>query len=371
MAEDVAFGSAGGVTLSGADRALRLVPVYSAVSLLADSVASLPLKAARRRADGTRDPVDYRWPVPEGITMYTWLHQAMASLLTRGNAYGVALEVDKYGWPSTVAWADPSKVRLDGGVFHLSGQQLPPGRVLHIPAFTLPGSELGLSPVGQFATTVDAGLYADLAVRDWYANGSTPAHALRNRERVIDAATAQVIKERYKSTTKTGDPFVHGADWELSTVGVSAADAAFLDAIKANATQVAAIYRVPPEKIGGETGSSMTYATTEQQSIDFVTFSLRPWLVRLEQSLSSIMPRGLRAKFNADAMIRPDTKTRMEAYQTALDIGILTQDEARAYEDRLPLTEGEVEQWLTFYRNTTPAVGGQPGTPTEPGGARD
>lgn len=351
MSEDIAFGSTGGVSLTGADRALRLGPVYSAVSLLADSVASLPLKAARRRTDGTREPVNYTWPIPQRMTAYTWVHQMMASLLLRGNAYGAVVVNDRQGWPSLIEWLDPSKVRVDKGRYYLSGRELPADRVLHVPAFILPGAEVGLSPIAQFATTIDAGLYADLANRDWYANGSVPSHALRNRERAIDPATAQAVKERYRATVRTGDPFVHGADWELTSVGVSAADAQFLAAIRANATQIAAIYRIPPEKIGGETGHSMTYANVEQQSIDFVTFSLRPWLTRVEQALSSIMPRGQFARFNADAMIRPDTKTRVESYEVALRIGALTQDEVRALEDRLPLTQEQKDQWLAYYQH--------------------
>ena len=96
----------------------------------------------------------------------------------------------------------------------------------------------------------------------------------------------------------------------------------------------------------------MTYATTEQQGIDFLTHALRPWMVRsFEQALSTIMPRDLNARFNPDALLRTDVKTRMDAYQVALAIGALTQDEVRALEDRQPLDEKQQAQWSATFSN--------------------
>ena len=342
------------------DKALRLTPVYSAVALLADSVASLPVHAYRQRGDGTRERVT-GYPLlttPTGYgTLYDWLHRAMVSLLLRGNAYGLVTARSGDGWPSAVEWLNPADVTIDDtylpGCYYHRGREMPRGDVVHLVAFARPGRAAGLSPIQSFVETIDLGLQAQTAAREWYRNGTRPSQSLKNTQRTLDPKVSDAVRARYKATVANGDVFVHGADWELQQLGVSAQDAQFLDAIKATATQVAAIYRVPPEKIGGETGSSLTYATVEQQSIDFLTHSLRPWLVRVEQALSQQMPAGMVAKFNADAMIRTDLLTRYQAHEIGLRTGLETLDEGRALEDKRPLTTQQKNDWLTAYRPTT------------------
>lgn len=347
------------VSLSIGDKALRLTPVYSAVALLADSVASLPVHAYRQRGDGTRERLP-GYPLlsePAAVgTVYDWLHRAMVSLLLRGNAYGLVTARNREGWPVSVEWLNPVDVTVDESTalpcYYVKGREIPAAQLLHLVAFARPGKATGLSPIQSFALTIDLGLDAQKAARDWYRNGTRPSQSLKNTARTLDSAQSKVVRERFKATAGNGDVFVHGSDWELSQVGVSAQDAQFLDAIKATATQVAAIYRIPPEKIGGETGSSLTYATVEQQSIDFLTHSLRPWLVRVEQALSAQMPRGTYAKFNADAMIRTDLLTRYQAHEIALRTGLETLDEGRLLEDKAPLTDAEKSAWLAAYKPT-------------------
>jgi len=338
------------------ERALRLVPVYAATSMLADSVASLPLQAYRSTGDGRRERT--RWalleaPSTQGTT-YDWLHRCMVSLLLRGNAYGLVTSTDTAGYPRTIEWLNPDLVTLDESAYPrvryaYRGTELTREQLVHVVGYARPGMAVGLSPIANFAATIDMGLSATVSARDWFKNGATPTYRLRNTTQTIDPSVASLVKERFRAAQRTGEPFVSGSDWELTPLGVNAADARFLEAIKASATQVASIYRIPPEKIGGETGSSMTYATTEQQSIDFLTHSLMPWLVRIEAALSAVMPRPVFARFNPDAMLRTDTLTRMQAHEIALRIGLETLDEGRALEDRPPLTPEQVAQWQANY----------------------
>lgn len=357
VSQDAFFESTSGAdSLSGlrGESALRLTPVYSAVALLADSVASLPLHAYRTASDGTRQRVAayslLDTPTAYG-TRYDWLHRLMVSLLLRGNAYGLVLTRNSDdAWPTAVEWLNPADVTVDDtylpATYYVKGRRVERRDMVHVVAFARPGRAVGLSPIQAFAETIDLGLSAQRSARDWYRNGSRPSQSLRNTQKTIDPAVAKVVKDRYRATVGDGDVFVHGADWELKQLGVTAADAQFLDTIKATATQVAAIYRVPPEKIGGETGSSLTYNTVELATIDFLTHSLRPWLVRVEQALATQMPPGMSAKFNVDAMIRADLKTRYESHEIALSNGFLTQDEVRLIEDRLPLSDDEKSEWL-------------------------
>lgn len=335
-----------GATGTAQERALRLIPVYSATSLLADSVASLPIQSYEVQPNGDRQRIAttglLEKPAAYG-TLYDWVHRLMTSLLLRGNAYGLEVASDA-GWPTMIEWLNPDLVEVDESkgtpLYRYRGRELDPLSVTHVVGYATAGTCLGQTPVRNFAEAIDTGLYAQEKTRNWYRDGATPTHALRNTAKTLSAEQAQATKSLWRSSQRTGDPFVSGADWELTPVGISAADAAFLDAIKANATQVAAIYRVPPEKIGGETGSSMTYATTEQQTIDFITHSLRPWLVRIEHALKRIMRPGTYARFNADAMIRTDLLSRWQVHEIALRTQATVVNEVRELEDRPPVPWG-------------------------------
>jgi HK97 family phage portal protein len=121
---------------------------------------------------------------------------------------------------------------------------------------------------------------------------------------------------------------------------VSPDEAQFLDSQRFTVEQIARIYGIFPEMIGGATsGSSVTYANREQRAADFLTFGLMPYLIALEDGLSGLVPGPNRVKFNVDGVLRSDLKTRYEAHAIGIDSGFLTIDEVRQLEDRPPLPE--------------------------------
>jgi HK97 family phage portal protein len=134
---------------------------------------------------------------------------------------------------------------------------------------------------------------------------------------------------------------VYGKDWEYTPISVPPEEAQFVQTMKMTATQVAAIYHIPPEKIGGETGHSLTYATAETHQIEWTTDALRTWLEMLEAAFSSWLPDRQYVKFNIGGLVRADMKTRYESYAIGLQNGWLNRDEVRAYEDLEPLPNGE------------------------------
>ena len=167
---------------SSQERALRLGPVYAATRLLADSVASLPLKTYRVDGENRlRAPVPDLFRKPAAVGgRYDWLHRCMTSLTLRGNAYGLVVAWGPDGWPSQIEWLHPDDVFVEDNlaptpVWFYKGRRLEDGQMFHIPAFTVPGQILGLSPIAYFATTTEAGLLANQFGRDWFANGSTPS----------------------------------------------------------------------------------------------------------------------------------------------------------------------------------------------------
>jgi HK97 family phage portal protein len=128
-------------------------------------------------------------------------------------------------------------------------------------------------------------------------------------------------------------PLVLGAGTKLNSIQVNPNESQFLETSQANVADVARYFRVPPEMIGGKAADNLTYANQEQRGIAFLTYTLNPWLVRLERALSRLTPRGRFVKFNADALLRTDLKSRYEAHALAVRAGITTQNEVRNIED--------------------------------------
>lgn len=337
---------------------LSLVPVYAATRMIADAVASLPLQAYRKTGEGRVSiplPSVFEQPTTHGSRV-DWLSRCMMSLLLRGNAYG--LRVGNGVTPTMIEWLHPDHVewRSRESAWYYNNERLDEAQMLHIPAMVVPGERLGLSPIGACASTLATGLETQKFVHRWYRNRAIPGLLFKNSERTLEGEAAGKIKERLQSTLRAGEPFVTGKDWSLDVIKLTADDAGFVAASRLNATQVANIYGLPPEMIGGETGASMTYSTTEQQQIQFITNTLRPWVVRLEAAFSALLPRPQYVKFNVDALIRVDTKTRYEVHQISRQIGLDNIDELRAIEDKAPLPNGEGQDYTPLRSAPSPAT---------------
>lgn len=335
--------------------ALSMVPVFAATRLIADSVASLPLQAYRQVGD-VRTPMSppalLRDPSQFG-TVYDWVHRAVVSLALRGNAYGLVTVLASDGSPAQIEWLNPDEVHLthDDVAYvpnwYWRGRPLDPGMFIHIPGYTLPGKILGLSPIGAYRTTIETGIYAANFGRDWFVNGSTPAAVLETADEITEEQ-AKTIKSRFKRAAKGREPVALGLGVSYKPISVPAEESQFLATEKMTATQVASIYAIPPELIGGETGRSMTYHTVEQQQIMLVSHALRPYLVKFETAISSLFPRPQYMRFNVDALLRADTATRYQAHHLALTDGWMNKDEVRAVEDLAPLPNGEGQGYATI-----------------------
>ena len=131
---------------------------------------------------------------------------------------------------------------------------------------------------------------------------------------------------------------VMAGEVEFLPISMPADDAQFLEQRKLSATEVARIFRVPPWMIGADAGSSMTYANVESQALAFVSYSLRPQLVLVEQALTAdpdLFPAGVYAEFLLDGILRADSSTRSEVYARALDpvTGWMSRQEVRKLEN--------------------------------------
>ena len=339
------------VVRMGADSMMAIVPAYAAVSIISETVGTLPLHQFTRRSDGTQSPMPLTRVIDspvDGSMPVDWLQRCAASLLTNHGAVGLLSGAGL--WPTGCTWINPSRLTGDmvGGKpkYWLDGHSIEPEEFVYIPAMSMPGKALGLSRVQYFAETFSAAREAQRANRDWSRSRAVPGSKLKNLKQTLNAAEAEALSERASARLRNGKPFVYGMDWEFDVLSMPAGDAAFLQSIKANATQVAAIYNIPPEMIGGETGGSLTYSTVEQNTIKFLTFTIRPLLKRIEDALSRrLLPRPQYLKFNADALIRVDTATRLGGYRTAREIGLRSIDELRELEDLTPLPDGQGQSY--------------------------
>jgi HK97 family phage portal protein len=296
------------------------------------------------------DPPLLREPTIVG-TVRDWVFRCMVSLLARGNAYGLVTDFTGDGFPSYVEWLHPDEVDVADNLathrptFLWNGKPVAFDKLIHIPYFTVPGRVLGLSPIQAFAMTTETGLLSQTYGRDWFKNGGVPSAVLETDQDVA-LEQAKLIKQRFKEAAKGREPVVMGAGTKYHQISVNPAEAEYLSTLKATATQIANIYGIPPEMLGGETaGRSITYANVEQRGLDVINFGERPYLIAIEEAISKVLPEPQFVKFNVDAYNRADVKTRYEAHAIALggsnNEPFKTVDEVRELEDLPPMPESE------------------------------
>ncbi|WP_405799287.1 phage portal protein [Streptomyces sp. NBC_01506] len=347
-----AFGQGTGSVSSR--RALTLIPLFACVRILADSIASLPIQTYRKNG-ASREILTF---VPSLLfqpaardNLFEWIHKCVMSMALRGNAYGLITARDDFGYPTSIEWLNPDEVWVDElrptqPVYYWQGHVVPREQIVHIPWVVLPGKVVGLSPVQDFARTIGIGLSATEYGLSWFDNGGTPPWTMKNSSKALNADEADEISDRLAARVRARKPLVYGADWDFNALKVNPEESQFIETMRLNASQIAAIYGVPPEMVGGDSGGSMTYANVEQNAINFTGFTLRPWLARLEAKLSALMPGKEFVKFNVDAMIRVDLISRYTAYGMALGQGWRNRDEVRAIEDLPPLPDGQGQVYL-------------------------
>lgn len=342
------------------NRALSLVPVYAAIGLLARTVSCTPLHAYRRVSNEERQritlPVLFQ-QLEDTASLKRWLHTAVVSLATRGNLYGLVTARDGFGYPTAISWLNPVQVTVEDGnlsgagspempIWRWNGRDIHVGPanttnsdLLHIPWFPVPGQIEGLSPLGTVVSMLATGINAQDYASEWFQNGGIPPGTFKNTARTMLPEEADAVKNRLVSTIRARRPLVYGADWEYNPIAIPPNEARFVETAKLTATQVAAIYDVPPDRVGGELGGPLTYSSPEQAALHLVTFSLRNWYELLEELFTAIIPKQQYIKFNADSLVRADIKTRAEVYKILRSIGMVNINELRPLEDMPPISE--------------------------------
>ena len=351
------------------ETALGTADVYSCIRAITDTGSTIPLHVYQRAKDGGRSR--YRVMVPGSVsyllakpsphlTPSTFVETALANL----NTHGIAI-IAKFRDGNTtasrvsqLAFIDPRRVAvaLVGGVptysvapgtTDLVEGVFGPEDILHIKAMSLDGL-IGLSPIAQARDALSTAMaLEDAAGRD-FANGTAPAGVIQTKAKLDDEALDRLRRDweaMYRGTKNRGRVAFLEDGWEWKSVSSSASDAQFVEQRRLSSTQVARIFRVPPYMIGADAGSSMTYANVEQALTAFLTHTIRPWLVKIEEALQADpdlfgIDSDLYPEFELDAILRADAATRANVYSVAVGRPYMTVNEARQREN-LPALPGE------------------------------
>lgn len=350
-------GTHAGVSVT-TDSAQRLSAVWGSVRVIADTIATMPWTAYRGEGAG-RQTVS---PSPSLIVrpasanrprLIGWRRQLVHSLLLRGNAYGILSGFDSLGrnpqrldliHPDSVTWRQDR----DGWAPWIGNarQDLwPLGDLWHVSAYEVAGVPFGLNPLEYARQTIGAGLAAEKFGADFFGEGGHPS-AIVYSDVKLTKDQASAIKEAVVSATQgSREPAVMGAGLRWQQIQVSPEDSQFVDSQKFSAQQIAgAIFGVPPEMLGfSSSGESVTYANVTDRDLFFLKYGLSPWLARIQEALSELLPQPQYVRFNTGALLRADIKTRAETYKAFAEVGtalgepVILSDEIREMEDWSPL----------------------------------
>lgn len=340
------------------ETATRLVTVYACVSIIASTLATLPLIVYERRPGGIRRraedhemyPVLHATPNPR-LTAVTFFEMLQAQLLLWGNAYA---EIDHGAFRDVTLWPlisrnvtpriDPTDgnrlvydVKIGSGTVTLADSQ-----VLHIPGLSFDGLT-GRSPISQARQSLGLAVAAEEFGARLFGNGIHPSGVMEAPNALSDKAyerlQALIAKRRGLSQAHRELILEEGLKWHQTAINPE--DAQFLETRKFQRTEIAALYRVPPHMIGDLERAS--FANIEQQSLDFEKHTMRTWIVRWEQELNRKLfaTRDFFAKFSVEGLLRADIKSRYDAYAVGRTNGWLSANDIRTLEDMNPINGGD------------------------------
>lgn len=370
----------GNVSISP-NSALSNSAVWAACDLRAGLVASFPIDVYGKRKDGSRaefakPPVLVAPALPRtndpGTSIRAFMYATQMDKDRAGNAFGLVTEfsgIKTPRWPrgipariELVPLESVSVLRMQGVLkYRIAGKLYDWSEVWHEKSHLVPGADVGLSPTMAAAYSLGGYLSAQQFALDWFSGSGMPAAHLKNTQKTVTANEAETIKQRYRASVKAGDVFASGADWELKPIAAVTAQSDFIAHQQYTVADIARFYRVPVDLIDGAVaGSSVTYANIGERNLQLLIMNIGPSVDEREDDLSTLTPSPRFVKLNTKALLRLDPLK--SAQLDAIEIGTwtLTPDEARAKQDREPLTPEQVAQLQSM--KPKPAPGAAPAT---------
>ncbi len=340
-----------------ADSAMRLTAVYACVRILSETMASLPFVLYRTDASGGKVRVTDHWLYrlfarrPNRFqNPFEWREMMQGHMALRGNAYNRIVS-NARGEITELVPIHPDRIRIEMlpcGEFRYrvtdrDGREsvLPRGEVWHLRGLSSDGL-LGMSPIEIARESVGMALAAQDYGARFFANDAKPTGGwIEFPGSFKDAEAKKVFRESYQqaqSGANRGKVLVLENGMKFHEVGVTNRDAQFLELRKFQITDIARLFRVPPHMIGDL--DRATFSNIEQQSLEFVMHTMTPWAERWEASIEAeLLPDddGLEVEFDFANLMRGDAASRAGYYQSGIQNGWLTRNEARLAENLNPL----------------------------------
>lgn len=355
------------------DTALRNSALWAALRLRANLLSTLPLDVYRK-VDGLQvelpKPPIFKNPAGDRVSLQEWLYSTQVDLDRTGNAFGLITERNGAGLPSRIdllpAVEVSVRVRTGNLQYRIGLDTYDAVDVWHEKQYTIAGLPVGLSPVAYAAWVLaEHQSIADFALT-WFAGGGVPRGHLRNKMQTLSAGNADAVKTKFKQSVTSGDVFVTGADWEYSMIQAEQTGMEWLEAKARGSLDIARFFDVPADMIDAAVaGQAITYANITQRNVQFLVMHLGPTINRREEALSRLLPAPRFAKFNTDALLRMDPASRADMYRVMIDSRILDVDEARALENKPPLTDEQITRFAILFGDPNAMAidrgfGGQP-----------
>jgi HK97 family phage portal protein len=335
---------------------MRLVAVYACIGLISDAIRGMPVDLFQNRNGIAEELPPTMWlemPNPDQ-TWGQFIDMGMHQLLSRGNLFVLLGPRDLLGYPTEMTPIDPNvtpvQVRRVSGQkkVYVGGMPLDPysvrdpgGQILHVLNHSSDGLT-GLAPIELAKQAIGLGLAQDKHGAKFFGQGVQTTGVVQlppgaKPEKKDIEALGKSFRRKYAGTQNAWRPIILANGATYNPISVPNDQAQFIESRKFSVSEIARIFRVPPHLIGDLEKSTSWGTGIEQQSIGFVTYTLTPWLTRLEEAFSSIAPRGQYVKFNANALLRGDQKARFEAYQIGILNGFVTRNEVRGFENQAPI----------------------------------
>lgn len=337
--------------------AMQITAVYSCVRILSEAIASLPLHLYKYTDTGTAKATDHLLyfllhdePNPE-MTSFVFRETLMTHLLLWGNAYA---QIIRNGKGEVIALYPlmPDRMNVDrdesGQIVYeymVSNEDAPinkdstvklsPADVLHIPGLGFDGL-VGYSPIAMAKNAIGLAIATEEYGSKFFANGATPSGILEFPGTVKEPERVRESWNKGFGGTNTHKVAILEEGVKYSPISISPNEAQFLETRKFQIDEIARIFRVPPHMIGDLEKSS--FSNIEQQSLEFVKYTLDPWVSRWEQSIKRTLlspdeKMSYFAKFNVDGLLRGDYQSRMSGYAIGINNGFMCPNDIRTLEN--------------------------------------
>ena len=351
MGGDVVFGNNSGTQVN-AKTAFSLIPVYSAVSLISDTISTLPVDAYQR-IDGDRKP--YR-PKPSWVdqpdvdqTRQGHYQSVLVSLLIWGNAY-VRIFRNGNGDVINLVALDPQKMNVTRSaigrkLFHYEGEDkaLTSDEVMHLTDLLEPGAITGMSRVDRLREALGLGIALQDFAATFFGQGVTgslvaevPGNLTPDQARQLSDS----MSNRHGGWRKSGRVPVLTGGATIKDISIQNDQSQFIESRRFFVEEVARLFNIPLHMMDVPGASS--YSSIEQSGIQFVQHCLRPYIEKLEWSYSRLLPEQAFLKFNVDGLLRGDFNSRISAYATGLQSGFMSINDVRRIEDMSRVDGGDV-----------------------------